>query len=177
MYCLPFSTPFYVFVLIVFPSLRCNKSASTLIHLLSFGFWTDIKIENIHRQPQNRASIRNIHNSRNVPFDGNTAQHQIDLIIAVSKSAQILNHPNTALSIRNRGVHIVLFAMLVDAEAFEVDHSSRGELGLDWTGDVNRRFASFHSQGFLAVFDHGEFDRDDAGDFDGPAEGDFAVAL
>lgn len=60
---------------------------------------------------------------------------------------------------------------------YEVDHSPRAELRLHRPRDVDRGFAVCHAEFCLAVFDDGELDGDGAGDFDGAAEGDLAVAL
>ena len=71
----------------------------------------------------------------------------------------------------------MLIAILVDGKAFEVDHAAGRELRLHGTGDVDRGAAVDHAELGLPVFDHGELDGDDTGDFNGAAEGDFAVAL
>ena len=59
----------------------------------------------------------------------------------------------------------------------EVDHPARPELGLNGTRDVDGRLAARHAQNLLSALHHLELDRDDAGDLDGSAEGDLAVAL
>jgi hypothetical protein len=48
---------------------------------------------------------------------------------------------------------------------------------LDRARNVDGRFSSHHTEFLLAIFNHVEFDGDDAGDFNGAAEGDFTVAL
>lgn len=63
------------------------------------------------------------------------------------------------------------------AKTYEVKHPSRTELWLHGPGEEDGGFAALHTELGLAVLDHVEFERDDAGDFDGAAEGDFAVAL
>lgn len=110
-------------------------------------------------------------------LDRNTAQHQVDLVVAVPKALQVLDDAQAGLAVRDRGVHVVLLAVLVDAEALKVDHAPRAELRLHGSRDVDGRFAAHHAQLGLAVLDHLEFDRDDARDFDRAAEGDFTVAL
>ena len=50
-------------------------------------------------------------------------------------------------------------------------------LRLNGTWDVDRRLPSHHAELLLTVFDHVEFDRDDAGNFNGAAEGYFTIAL
>lgn len=86
-----------------------------------------------------------IDNSRDMPFDGDAAQHQIDLVVAVPEASEILDDTQAALAVRDGGVHVVLFPVLVDAEPFEVDHPARTELRLHGTRDVDGRFAAHHS--------------------------------
>lgn len=107
----------------------------------------------------------------------NATQHQVDLIITVAEALEVLDDAQTGLAVGDGGVHVVLLAVLVDAEALKVDHASRAELRLHGARDVDGRFAADHAQLGLPVLDHLELDRDHPGDFDRPAEGDFAVAL
>lgn len=109
-----------------------------------------------------------------MPLHRRTTQQQINLIIIISKPSQILNHPQRGLAVRHRRIHVVLFAVLVDAEALEGEVAAGAELGLDGALVEDGRF---HAQVGHAVFHNAEFDRDDAGHFDGATEGDFAVAL
>lgn len=118
-----------------------------------------------------------IYNARNMALDRNTTQHEVDLVIAVAEALQVLDDTQAGLAVRDRGVHVVLLAVLVDAEALKVDHAPGAELRLHGARDVDGRFAAHHAQLGLAVFDHLEFDRDDARDLDRAAEGDFPVAL
>lgn len=103
-----------------------------------------------------------------------TTQQQINLIIIIPKPPQILNTPQRRLPVRNRRVQIMLFPVFVDAEAFKVEVPSGTELGFHRTRDED---GGFHAELAHAVFDDIEFEGDAAGDFDGAAEGDFAVAL
>lgn len=112
-----------------------------------------------------------------MPLNWNTTQHQIDLVVIIPVPLQILNHPQTALSIRDSRIHIVLLTLLVNTKTLEVYHPAWTKLRLYWAGDENGRFAVDHAEFLLAIFDHVEFDGDDAGDFDGAAEGDLAIAL
>ena len=137
----------------------------------------NIKVENIHRQPNRRTRIRNIHNPRDMALDRRAAQQQIDLVVIVAEAFQILDDPQRGLAVRDRGVHVVLFAVLVDGEALEGEHAPRAELGFHGAGEEDGGFAVDHPQLGLAAFHDGEFEGDDAGDFDGAAEGDLAVAL
>lgn len=91
-------------------------------------------------------------------------QQQITLIIVVPKPSQVLYTPQCGLAIRNRGVEVMLLAVLVDAEAFKVDVSARSKLRLYGSGDEDWRFETEFAE---AVFDDGEFYCDDAGHFDG----------
>lgn len=69
-----------------------------------------------------------------------TGQQQIDLIIVVSVPPQVLNDSQASLSIGHSGIEVMLLSLFVDGESFEVDVSSRTELGFDRTRDVNWAF-------------------------------------
>jgi hypothetical protein len=103
-----------------------------------------------------------------------TTQQQIDLIIVITEPPQILNDPQRRLPIRHRRVHVVLLPVLVDAKAFEGEVAAGAELGLDGALVED---GGFHAEVGDAVFHHREFEGDDAGHFDGAAEGDLAVTL
>lgn len=110
-------------------------------------------------------------------FDGDTTQHQIDLVVTVPEPSEVLDDPQTGLTVGHGGVHVVLFAVFVDAEPFKVDHPTWAELRLHGPGDVNWGLASDHAEFLLAVLDDLELDGDFAGDFDGATKGDFSVSL
>ena len=63
-----------------------------------------------------------------MPFDRDAAEHQVDLVVGVAVALEVFNHPQAGLAVRDGGVHVVLLALLVDAEAFEVDHAAGTEL-------------------------------------------------
>lgn len=111
-----------------------------------------------------------IHNACDVPFNGDTAQHQVDLVVTVAESAEVFDDAKAALAVGDGGVHVMLLAVLVDAEALEVDHPAGAELRLHGSWDVDGRFASDHPELGLSVLDHVELDRDHPGDFNRPAE-------
>lgn len=90
--------------------------------------------------------------------------------VRLTISPQVLNTPQTRLPIRNRRVEIMLLAILVHRESLEINIPARSKLRLDRTWDVDGRL---HPELRDAVFHDGEFDRDDAGHFDGAAEGYF----
>jgi hypothetical protein len=138
---------------------------------------TDIKLKHVHRQANGRTRIRDIDNARNVALDGDAAEHQIDLVVIIAVPLQIFDDPEATLAVRDRGVHVVLFAVLVDAEALEVDHAAWGELRLHGARDVDWGLAAFHAELLLAAFKDVEFDRYDPRDLDCAAERDLAVAL
>ena len=138
---------------------------------------TNIKVENIHRQPNRRTRIRNIHNARNMALDGGAAEQQVDLVVVVAEAFQILDDSEGGLAVRDGGVHVVLFAVLVDRKALEGEHAARAELRFDRAGEEDRGFAADHAELGLAVFHDVEFEGDDSRDLDGAAEGDLAVAL
>lgn len=194
----------------------CHR-ASSQIPLLWLGRGRDIEGENIHREADGRACIRDldmgdqynthmdpskvasvygrqaardktpaltrsrsnthIDNTSYMTLDRDAAEHQVDLVVAVTEAAQVFDNTEAGLAIGNGGVHVVLLAVLVDAEALKVDHAAGAELRLHRAGDVDGRLAADHAELGLAVFDHLELDGDDAGNLDGAAEGDFAVAL
>lgn len=110
-------------------------------------------------------------------FNRDAAQHQINLVIIVPKAFEILDDAQARLAIRNSSVQIVLLAVLVDTEPFEVNHASGAELRLHRAGYIDWRLAADHAELLLAVLDDFELDGDFAGDLDGTAEGDLAIAL
>merc|ERR1712014_397370 len=96
-------------------------------------------------------------------------EQEVDLIVIIPVASKVFNDAQAGLSVCNRGVEIVLLAVLVDAEAFKVNVSAGTELRLNRTGNVN---------GTLHVPLHDrEFDRDDACHLNGTAERDLTIAL
>lgn len=95
-------------------------------------------------------------------LDRRTAQQQIALIIIIPKSSQILNAPQGCLAVRDSGVEIMLLAVLVDAEALEVDVTARSELRFHGAGNEDWGLEAEVGE---AIFDHIELDGDDAGHF------------
>lgn len=163
-------------------TLRCylllsSHRASPQVQLDRLRAGRDIKREDIHRQPDRRARIRNVHYARNMALDRDAAQHQVDLIVRVAVAPEILDHAQTRLAVRDGRVHVVLLAVLVDTEALEVDHPAGAKLRLHGARDVDGGFAADHAEFALAVLDDVEFDGDDPRDLDGAAEGDFTIAL
>lgn len=112
-----------------------------------------------------------------MPFDRDAAQHQVDLVVAVAVALEVLDNAQAGLAVGHGGVHVVLLAVLVDAEALKVDHPPGAELRLHGPWQVDGRLAADHAEFRLPVLDHVELDRDDARDFDRAAKGDFPVAL
>lgn len=110
-------------------------------------------------------------------LDRDATQHQIDLVVTVSEAAKVLDDAQARLAIRHRGVHVVLLAVLVDAETLKVDHPAGAELRLHRPGDVDGRLAADHAEFLLAVLDDFELDGDFAGDFDRAAKRDLAITL
>lgn len=103
-----------------------------------------------------------------------TTEQQVNLVIIVAEASQVLDHPQGRLSVRHRGIHVMLLAVLVDAEAFEGEVATGPELRLHGARVEDGRF---HAEIGHAAFHDAEFQGDDAGHFDGAAEGYFAVAL
>ena len=102
------------------------------------------------------------------------AQQQIRLVVIIPKTPQILNTAQRRLTIRHRSIKIVLFAILIDAEALERQIAPRPVMRLDGPGQKQR---GLHAEVGHAVLHHRQLDGDDTGHFDGAAKGDFAVAL
>jgi len=92
----------------------------------------------------------------------------------LTKSPQILNHPQTRLPIRNRRVEVMLLALLIHRETLKVYHSSGSKLRLYRTGNVNGRL---HSKLLHSVLHDAELERDDARHLNRAAETDFSVSL
>lgn len=109
-----------------------------------------------------------------MPLNRRTTQQQIDLIITIPIPPQILNTPQSRLTIRNRGIKEVLLALRVNRESLEIDMSSRSKIRLHRSRNVNRRF---HGQLLDAILHHFEFYGNHTCHFYGAAKGDFAIAL
>jgi len=88
-----------------------------------------------------------------VALDWCAAEKQVDLVIAVAVPSEILDHSQAALAICNRCIVVVLLAVLINREAFEVEHSTWSKLGLDWTGYKDWRFTTDHTQLCLTTLD------------------------
>lgn len=153
-----------------------RKSASPHITLDSRLLRGNIKVKDIHRQAQRRASIGDIDYARQMALHRSAAQQQVNLVVGVAVAAQVLDDAEAGLAVGDGGIEVVLLAVLVDAEAFKVDVAARSELRLDGAGAVDGRL-DLQRVGVGAGFQQREFDCDDAGHLDGAAEGDFAVAL
>lgn len=165
--------------------------ARSHIPLLNFGARRNIKVENVDWYTKRCARIRNldtlacalwsqdlsttyINNPSDMALHGCARQQQVDLIVRVSIPPQVFNHPQTSLSVRHSGIEVVLLAVFIDAETFEVDVSSGTKLGLDWTWHIDWALGSklCHS-----VLHHAELDRDNSCHFNGSTEGDLAISL
>lgn len=138
------------------------------------GSRRNIKIKDIHRHPDGRARIWNVHNARHMPLDRRTRKQEVDLVITVPEPPQVLNHPQRRLPVRHIDVEVVLLAVLVDAEAFKVNVPTGAELRLDGTRDVD---GGFQAQVGHAVLHDLEVDGNDPRHLDSTTKGDFAVAL
>ena len=109
-------------------------------------------------------------------LDGRTRQEQVHLIVIVAKTTQILNHTQASLFIGQRGIEIVLFALIIDRKALEGEISTGTKGRLDRARHVHGRL---HIQAALghAVLDDVELKSNDASHFDCATEGYLAVAL
>ena len=109
-----------------------------------------------------------------MPLHRRTTQQQVNLVIIVAEPSQVLDHPQRRLSVRHRGIHVMLLPVLVDAEPFEGEVATGSELRLHGALVED---GGFHAEIGHAVFHDAEFQGDDAGHFNGAAKGYFAVAL
>jgi hypothetical protein len=89
-------------------------------------------------------------------------------------TSQVFNHPQTRLPIRNSGIQIMLFAILINTESFEIDVTTGTKLRFHGTWDINR---TLDAQLFHPTLHHGKLDRDLARHLNGATERDLAVAL
>jgi hypothetical protein len=89
-------------------------------------------------------------------------------------SPQVLNHPQTSLTIRNRSIKIMLLAMLVHTEALKVDIPPRPKLRLHRPRHVNRRL---HRQLLHPALHHREIDRNHTRHLNSTTKRNLAVAL
>lgn len=105
-------------------------------------------------------------------LDRCTGEEEIDLIIRIPKTTQVFDTTEDRLAISNGNVHVMLFSVFVDTEAFESQVATGSVVWLDGAWEVDW---GFHSKVCYAVLHDAEVDGYDAGHFDGTAEGDFAV--
>lgn len=106
-------------------------------------------------------------------LDRGTTKKEICLVVAVTKSFQILYCIQTGLSICNCCIHEILLAILIDAEALEVDVSTWTKFWFYWPWDENWELAhSLHS-----FFDQTEFKGDCSCYFNRSTEGYLTISL
>ena len=94
--------------------------------------------------------------------------------IKLTEPSQILDTSQRRLPVRDGGVHIMLHALLIDAEAFKRQIPTRAVMRLHGTRQEER---ALEVEILDAALHDRQLERDDAGHLDGAAEGDFAVAL
>lgn len=70
-------------------------------------------------------------------LDRSAAQQEIDLVVVVAVAPQVLDDAEAGLAVGDGGVEVVLFAVLVDAKAFEVDVAAGAELGFDGAWNID----------------------------------------
>ena len=75
-----------------------------------------------------------------MPLHRRTTQQQINLIIIIPESFQVFDTPQRRLSIRDRRIHVMLFAVLIYTKPFKIDVAAWTKLGLHGSGDVDGRF-------------------------------------
>lgn len=85
---------------------------------------------------------------------------------------QVLDHPQAGLSVCHGCIEVVLLAMLIHREAFEVDVPPRSELRLDRSRDVD---GALHVELLDATLHHRELDGDHTRHLNGATERDLTV--
>lgn len=115
----------------VYSGSATGKCAAPHVLPNDVGLRPDIEIENIHRHADGRARIGNIHYPGQMPLHRRTAEQQVDLVVTVSVATQILDDPQTGLSVGNGGVEVMLLSALIDREAFKGEVAAGPEGGLD----------------------------------------------
>lgn len=108
-------------------------------------------------QHHNKCLITYINNSSDVTLNRSTTKKEVRLIIIVSCrfpelaritttidiltiSSQILDGSQARLPVCHTRIHVMLLAMLINAETFEIDVSPRSELWLARSWDIDGRF-------------------------------------
>lgn len=134
-----------------------SKRTSPKIPFNNLRLRPNIKIKDINWQPKRRTSIRDVYNTRNMALHWRTTQQQVNLIIRVPVTPQVLDNTQAGLAVGDSCVEVVLLAMLVDREALEVDVAAWTELGFDGTRNVDGRL---HVQLLHALLHDGELDGD-----------------
>lgn len=109
-----------------------------------------------------------------MPLNRRAAQEQIDLIIIVPVAPQILDTSERRLAVSDRGVHVMLFAVLVHAEALKGQIPAGTKVRLDRAWQEQR---GLHVEIADAVLHHAQFNGNDTGYLNSAAEGDLPVAL
>ena len=79
----------------------------------------DVEVEDLGRQPQRRARVRDVDHARDVALARRGAEDRVGLRARVAELGQILDRVEAGLPIGDVDVEIVLLALLVDRDAFE----------------------------------------------------------
>ncbi|KAH3678627.1 hypothetical protein OGATHE_000177 [Ogataea polymorpha] len=151
-----------------------GESTVSKIALDDIFFWRNIKLKNIHRQANGGARIWHVNDSRDVALDWRTGQQQIDLVVIVAVSSEILNDPETCLSVCDRRVQTQLFAVFVDRKALEREVSAWAVVVFYWSRQIH---GTFHVELEHAFFKNRAFQRDGPGHLNCSAKRDLAISL
>ena len=100
-------------------------------------------------------------------LDGRAAQQEINLIITVPEAPQVFNASEGGLAVGDGGVHVMLLALLVDAESFEGQVPAGAIVRFHGPGEEEW---GLQVQLLDPLLHQAEFDRDDPGHLDGAAE-------
>src|ERR1700736_999454 len=142
-------------------------------HLRAGAAWPGVEVENLGRDCDCAASVRNIDNAADTTLDGRCAQNHVCLFASVAEFLQILDSVEAGTAIGNMCIEVVLLAcFLIDGDPLE--HQVFREAWLDRARLEDRIDDPVFSH---AALDEIDADIDVARHLDGAAEGDLAVAL
>mmetsp|Transcript_20753 Transcript_20753/g.67150 ORF Transcript_20753/g.67150 Transcript_20753/m.67150 type:complete len:531 (-) Transcript_20753:214-1806(-) len=139
----------------------------------------DVLVEDCQGDGESGDRIWHVDDARDATLTGAARQEQVDLLLGIAKVGQVLDAVQHRPLVGQRRVEEVLFALLIDGDAFKDQ-----ELGIarlqrpnleDWV-DAEWRWPD-RRQHLHASFDDRDLELKEARHLDCTAEGDLAVAL
>ncbi|KAH3661778.1 hypothetical protein OGAPHI_005956 [Ogataea philodendri] len=100
-------------------------------------FWSNVELKNVHWKTNSSTRVWNVDNTSNVALNRGGRQQQVDLVVVVSVSSEILDDSQTGLSVGHGGVQAQLFAGFVNREPFKGEVSAWTVVVLDRTGKIH----------------------------------------